>query len=61
MLEHQVLGPFGHMATPMRFSHDTLAPFRAPGMGEHSFEVARRICGLAQDEVERLDGEGVFH
>ncbi|MCL6249703.1 CoA transferase [Altererythrobacter sp. KTW20L] len=61
MLEHQVLGPFGHMATPMRFSHDTLAPFRAPGMGEHSFQVARRICDLSQDEVERLDGEGVFH
>jgi crotonobetainyl-CoA:carnitine CoA-transferase CaiB-like acyl-CoA transferase len=61
MLDHPVLGPFGHMATPIRFSRDLLAPFRAPGMGEHSFQVARRICGLPQDEIERLDGEGVFH
>ena len=61
MLDHQVLGPFGHVATPIRFSHDRMEPFRAPGMGEHSFAVARRICGLSQDEIERLDGEGVFH
>ncbi|MFC3098325.1 CaiB/BaiF CoA-transferase family protein [Alteraurantiacibacter palmitatis] len=59
-LDHPLLGPFGHVATPIRFSRDVLAPFRAPGMGEHAHEVAREICGLAEDEIARLDEMGVF-
>lgn len=59
-LDHPLLGPFGHVATPIRFSRDLLAPFRAPGMGEHAHEVAREICGLDEDEIARLDDMGVF-
>jgi crotonobetainyl-CoA:carnitine CoA-transferase CaiB-like acyl-CoA transferase len=59
-LDHPLLGPFGHMATPIRFSHDRLAPFRAPALGEHSREVAASICGLADEEIDRLESEGVF-
>ena len=59
-LDHPVLGPFGHMATPIRFSRDELRPYRAPRMGEHTHEVARDICGLGKAEVERLESEGVF-
>jgi crotonobetainyl-CoA:carnitine CoA-transferase CaiB-like acyl-CoA transferase len=59
-LEHAVLGEFGHVNTPLRFSTDGFEPFRAPSMGEHSHTVAREICGLAEDTIERLQGLGVF-
>jgi crotonobetainyl-CoA:carnitine CoA-transferase CaiB-like acyl-CoA transferase len=60
MLDHPVLGPFGHVASPMQFSFDRLQPFRAPAMGEHSHEVARTICGVSEDRIKQLDSEGVF-
>lgn len=60
-LDHAVLGPFGHIATPLRFSRDVPQPFRPPSMGEHSHEVARTICGLPEDRIAKLDEEGVFH
>jgi crotonobetainyl-CoA:carnitine CoA-transferase CaiB-like acyl-CoA transferase len=59
-LEHAVLGEFGHVNTPLRFSRDCFEPFRAPSMGEHSHAVAREICGLAGDTIERLQSLGVF-
>jgi crotonobetainyl-CoA:carnitine CoA-transferase CaiB-like acyl-CoA transferase len=59
-LEHAVLGEFGHVNTPLRFSTDCFEPFRAPSMGEHSHAVARELCGLAEDTIERLQGLGVF-
>jgi crotonobetainyl-CoA:carnitine CoA-transferase CaiB-like acyl-CoA transferase len=60
MLEHAVLGPFGHMATPIRFSHDRFEPFRAPSMGEHAEEIARTLCGLPPERIAELSREGVF-
>jgi crotonobetainyl-CoA:carnitine CoA-transferase CaiB-like acyl-CoA transferase len=60
-LDHPLLGPFGHVATPVRFSHDVPQPFRAPMMGEHSHQVARDIAGLDPDMIARLDQAGVFH
>jgi len=59
-LDHPLLGPFGHIATPIRFSDDRLQPFRAPRMGEHVREVATQICGLDPAHVDRLEAEGVF-
>jgi crotonobetainyl-CoA:carnitine CoA-transferase CaiB-like acyl-CoA transferase len=59
-LEHAVLGEFGHMNTPLRFSRDRFAPFRAPSMGEHSHTVAREVCGLDDDAIDRLREQGVF-
>jgi len=59
-LDHPLLGPFGHIATPIRFSDDRLEPFRAPRMGEHVREVATQICGLDPAHVDRLEAEGVF-
>jgi crotonobetainyl-CoA:carnitine CoA-transferase CaiB-like acyl-CoA transferase len=59
-LDHPLLGAFGHIATPIRFSFDTLAPYRAPRMGEHSREVARDLCGLNEDLVADLEAKGVF-
>lgn len=60
VLDHPLLGPFGHVVTPLRLSRDEFAPFRAPSMGEHSHEIARTICGLDEAEIARLDDEGVF-
>ena len=59
-LEHAVLGTFGHIATPMAFSRDTLAPFRAPSIGEHAHEVAREIARLSPADIVRLESDGVF-
>jgi crotonobetainyl-CoA:carnitine CoA-transferase CaiB-like acyl-CoA transferase len=59
-LDHPVLGPFDHIATPIRFSRDDPRPYRAPRMGEHTREVAQDICGLSEAEFEGLESEGVF-
>ena len=59
-LDHPLLGPFGHIATPIRFSHDELRPYRAPRMGEHVNEVAGSICGLDARRIEELRTMGVF-
>jgi crotonobetainyl-CoA:carnitine CoA-transferase CaiB-like acyl-CoA transferase len=59
-LPHPLLGPFGHIATPMRFSKDAPRPYRAPSMGEHVREVATEICGLDPARIDRLEAEGVF-
>ncbi|GGD44558.1 hypothetical protein GRI62_10550 [Erythrobacter arachoides] len=60
MLDHPLLGPFGHIATPIAFSRDAMAPFRAPGMGEHTREVATRIAGLSQERFEDMLEQGIF-
>jgi crotonobetainyl-CoA:carnitine CoA-transferase CaiB-like acyl-CoA transferase len=59
-LDHPHLGPFGHIATPIRLSHDVIAPYRAPGMGEHCAEIARTLCGLSEPRIAELEAAGVF-
>ncbi|WP_295639223.1 CoA transferase [Novosphingobium sp.] len=59
-LDHAVLGPFGHIATPIRFSRDLLAPFRPPGMGEHAHWVAKHRSGLSDNRIAELEAQGVF-
>ena len=59
-LDHPLLGPFGHIATPIRFSRDKPQPYRAPRMGEHGREVASEICGLDETRIDALQEMGVF-
>jgi len=59
-LPHPLLGSFGHVRTPMSFSADTCTPFRAPGIGEHTREVALSLAGLDADRFEALRAGGVF-
>jgi crotonobetainyl-CoA:carnitine CoA-transferase CaiB-like acyl-CoA transferase len=59
-LPHPKLGAFGHMRTPITFSRDDVVPFRAPGMGEHTHEIAVGPAGLCPEELARLEAEGVF-
>jgi crotonobetainyl-CoA:carnitine CoA-transferase CaiB-like acyl-CoA transferase len=59
-LDHPILGPFGHIATPVTFSRDVPAPFRAPGIGEHRRAIAVDLCGLSEDRHAELEREGVY-
>ena len=59
-LDHPLLGKFGHVRTPIDFSRSTVAPFRAPGMGEHNEHIAMQICGLSRERFEELKTLGVF-
>ncbi|MEO6151598.1 MAG: CoA transferase [Croceibacterium sp.] len=59
-LDHPVLGPFGHIATPIRFSRDVPQPYRAPRMGEHGREVAAELCNLDDARIDELQQLGVF-
>ena len=59
-LDHPLLGPFGHIATPIRFSRDEFQPFRAPRIGEHVDEIARTLCGLTPERLAELEDAGVF-
>ncbi|HEU4652164.1 MAG TPA: CoA transferase [Croceibacterium sp.] len=59
-LDHPILGPFGHIATPIHFSRDVPQPYRAPRMGEHVREVAAGVCGLSAERIDALQAMGVF-
>jgi crotonobetainyl-CoA:carnitine CoA-transferase CaiB-like acyl-CoA transferase len=58
-LDHPLLNAFGHVRTPIAFSHTETAPFRAPKIGEHSEEIAR-LAGLAPTRIAELVAQGVF-
>lgn len=59
-LDHPALGAFGHVRTPVSFSRDTVAPYRAPGMGEHGEAIAAEIAGLSLERIGELAAAGVF-
>lgn len=59
-LDHPLLRPFGHIATPIHFSRDAFEPFRAPRMGEHVDEIARTLCGLSPERIAEFEIAGVF-
>ncbi len=59
-LDHPLLGPFGHIATPIRFSRDVPEPFRAPRIGEHVEEIARTLSGMTPERIAELESAGVF-
>jgi crotonobetainyl-CoA:carnitine CoA-transferase CaiB-like acyl-CoA transferase len=59
-LPHPKLGAFGHVRTPIGFSSDVAAPFRAPAIGEHTREIALDTAGLSPERYAKLSEEGVF-
>jgi len=59
-LDHPLLGPFGHINTPILFSRDGFQPYRAPSMGEHATEIARDLCGLSEARIAELNAAGVI-
>jgi crotonobetainyl-CoA:carnitine CoA-transferase CaiB-like acyl-CoA transferase len=58
-LGHPLLGPFGHVRTPLSFSRSRIEPYRAPQLGEHSEEIARS-AGLSAERIAELRQHGVF-
>jgi crotonobetainyl-CoA:carnitine CoA-transferase CaiB-like acyl-CoA transferase len=60
MLDHARLGAFGHVRTPMTFSHDVNRPYRAPALGEHTQEIARAVAGMTEERLQALRTLGVF-
>ncbi|WP_114952096.1 CaiB/BaiF CoA-transferase family protein [Sphingosinicella terrae] len=59
-LDHELLGRFGHVRTPIDFSRDTVAPFRPPSLGEHSVEIATGLAGLSPEQARALQQTGLF-
>jgi crotonobetainyl-CoA:carnitine CoA-transferase CaiB-like acyl-CoA transferase len=59
-LDHPHLGEFGHVRTPVSFSGGPNQPYRAPGIGEHTGEIAREIVGLDPESIRKLTEAGVF-
>jgi crotonobetainyl-CoA:carnitine CoA-transferase CaiB-like acyl-CoA transferase len=59
-LDHPLLGRFGHINTPIRFSRDAFQPYPAPSMGQHVDDVARTLCGLSDKRIAELHAAGVF-
>jgi len=59
-LPHPHLGEFGHVRTPIDFSLSNVAPFRAPGMGEHNAEIATEVAGLDDTRLQELVKLGVL-
>lgn len=59
-LDHPLLGRFGHVNTPLAFSRDRFAPFRAPSLSEHAAEILGEICGFDAERIAELDRNGVL-
>jgi crotonobetainyl-CoA:carnitine CoA-transferase CaiB-like acyl-CoA transferase len=59
-LDHPLLGPFGHIRTPITLSASTITPYRAPRMGEHSQAIATELSGLSPARIAELEAAGVF-
>jgi len=59
-LPHPHLGAFGHVRTPIDFSREGAAPYRAPMLGEHGREVALSIAGLDESQYAALVASGVL-
>ena len=59
-LPHPLLGPFGHVRTPMSFSANPCTPFQAPRIGEHTREVALNLAGVDVERFAALKASGVL-
>ncbi len=59
-LQHALLGPFGHVRTPLDFATTPLAPYRAPSLGEHNAEIAITVAGIDPARVAELAALEVF-
>jgi crotonobetainyl-CoA:carnitine CoA-transferase CaiB-like acyl-CoA transferase len=58
-LDHPLLGPFGHVRTPLSFSRSRIEPYRAPRLGEHTDTIAQQ-AGLSSERIAELRALGAF-
>ena len=59
-LDHPELGRFSYEAPPFILSETPAALYRSPLLGEHNVAVYRDILGLAEEEIARLEADGVI-
>ena len=59
-LPHSKLGSFGHIRTPIDFSDEKIVAYRAPGIGEHSRQIAVDAAQIDASRVDELEAEGIF-
>jgi crotonobetainyl-CoA:carnitine CoA-transferase CaiB-like acyl-CoA transferase len=59
-LPHPKLGSFGHMRTPITFSADPAALYRAPALGEHTHRIALELAGVSAERLAALERLGVL-
>jgi crotonobetainyl-CoA:carnitine CoA-transferase CaiB-like acyl-CoA transferase len=59
-LPHPKLGAFGHVRTPIAFSAERVAPFRAPALGEHNRDIALDVAGVSAARHAELEAQGVL-
>ena len=58
--EHPTLGTVRGPASPFRLSDAAPVPTRGPGLGEHTHEVLRDLCGYGEERLRQLAATGVF-
>ncbi|HWK27341.1 MAG TPA: CoA transferase [Solirubrobacter sp.] len=59
-VEHPRLGTVRHVASPLRLDGRPPAVAPAPARGEHTREVLAELCGLDEQTIDALAGEGAF-
>lgn len=60
-IEHQDTGKtWKTVGCPLKLSDSPAVIARPPRLGEHSADVLREICGVADDDVDRLRDKGVI-
>lgn len=60
-LNHPEMGPSTYNSAPYRYSDAESAPTApAPLLGQHSREVCRELLGLNDEDIERLEADGVL-
>jgi crotonobetainyl-CoA:carnitine CoA-transferase CaiB-like acyl-CoA transferase len=59
-LGHAQLGAFAHMRTPISFSRSVQCPYPAPGIGEHSEQIACGPAGLTAERFLELARQELF-
>ena len=60
-LNHPYMGNLNFYHPPAIKLSRAEAEFRAPALlGEHTLEICRNILGLSSEEIEDLNGKGVF-
>lgn len=60
VLEHPILGSFGHQTPPFSLSRTPAQVKLAPNLGEHSQYVCEKIIGLSEEEFSELSRAELF-
>lgn len=60
LVDHQILGPFGHQVAPFRLSETPAEPRPAPAMGADNDYICTELLGMSDEEFVDLLVDDVF-